>query len=75
MKLVKYKHHNRTVVVRDDLKGRHREYCLCYYPCKKFKPDSPDNCPIAALLFRTCIITGTTTPVFECECFEGDLTT
>jgi len=70
-----YKHHGREVCVRMDLKGKHREFCLCQTgpggidprPCHKFNPGAPEtNCPKANLLYAVCIETGMTTPVFEC---------
>lgn len=33
-KFVKYNHHGKEVWVREDLKGTHREHCLCFN-CKK----------------------------------------
>ena len=30
MSIVKYKHHGVNVSVREDLKGKHREHCLCW---------------------------------------------
>ena len=61
----RYEHHGANVAVQTTLRGRHREHCLCYQ-CGAFKPGKDDNCPIAALLYRFCILTGCTTPVWEC---------
>jgi hypothetical protein len=33
--IVSYEHHGHNVAVRSDLKGKHREHCLCYR-CSKF---------------------------------------
>ena len=61
-----YMHHDRPVWVRPDLKGRHREHCLCYQ-CDKFTPtDRAGNCRIASLLDAVCVAFGVTTPVWEC---------
>jgi len=30
-----YVHHGAAVSVRSDLKGEHREYCLCNTPCAR----------------------------------------
>lgn len=65
-----YEHHGQRVWVREDLLGLHRDHCLCN-SCGKFKPDTPDNCPIAALLYRVCVLAGLTTPVWECPEFEA----
>ena len=37
---VQYNHHGIDVVVREDLKGTHREHCLCHAPCGKFEPSA-----------------------------------
>ena len=69
--IVRYVHHGRTVAVGQDLKGRHKEHCLCFRPCKKFKPGMPEtNCPIANLIYAVDIQCGVTTPVWECPLFE-----
>jgi len=70
----RYEHHGQEVAVRADLKGRHREHCLCF-SCEKFSiTDSPEEkCPIANLLYAVCIQTGITAPVWECPAFTpGD---
>jgi len=56
MLVVKYKHHGVEVSVGKYLKGKHRDYCLCYL-CKKFKPEN-----------RNCLHK-VTTPVWECKKF------
>lgn len=64
-----YKHHGRSVWVRSDLRGTHREHCLCF-SCDMFTPeDRESNCPLANLLYALCVETGMTTPVFECPQF------
>ena len=61
-----YNHHGRQVAVRADLKGTHREVCLCYR-CSKFQPDDNDNnCPTANLIYALCVRTGVVTPIWEC---------
>jgi hypothetical protein len=71
IKHIAYKHHGNPVWVRVDLKGRHREFCLCH-SCKLFKPDTPQNCEIAASLFSHCIRHQITTPVWECPKFQDN---
>jgi len=78
----RYSHHGRDVAVRSELKGMHSHYCLCITgpgfavegdqrPCKKFNPGKPEtNCPKANLLYAVDIVTGMTTPVFECPDYE-----
>jgi len=69
-KIIQYKHHGRIVSVRDDLKGTHRQNCLCHQ-CKRFKPESRENnCRIANLLYSVDVMCGITTPVFECPKFK-----
>ena len=66
-----YEHHGKMVWVRKDLKGKHRDHCLCH-KCGRFKPDSQDKCKIADHLFTFCKLTGCVTPMWECEFFEPD---
>jgi hypothetical protein len=68
----KYTHHGTEVTVRKDLKGKHREYCLCY-TCEVFKDGtivSRGGCPTAKALYENCIKYGVVTPVFECPDFK-----
>ena len=58
------------VWVRSELKGKHREHCLCW-SCKKCKPGEPDHCKKAALLYAFCRAFGMVTPVWECP--DADL--
>ena len=57
-----YTHHDTTVTVRSDLKGKHREHCLCF-SCQHFKPNETDNCPIAKTVFDTCVLYNIVSPV------------
>lgn len=66
-KIVTYKHHDVNVLVREDLKGKHRDYCLCFQNCEYFKPWDPENnCRIAAMVYALDRLCGITTPVWEC---------
>ena len=70
-KYLKYNHHGKDVWVREDLKGKHRDVCLCF-SCRRFFPGEDRNCNIAKELFKNCIKFDLVTPVFECpEFFEG----
>ena len=71
-KYEQYRHHGKGMVwVNSELKGRHKDYCLCY-SCTKFIPqDRNANCVIADLLYATDCAMGIVTPVFECPNFEG----
>jgi len=68
--IIKYEHHGWKVSVRDDLKGKHREHCLCFQ-CKLFKPGTPENCEKAQATFEHCVKYGTTTPMWECPKVEA----
>jgi hypothetical protein len=65
----KYDHHGTEVSVRKDLKGKHREHCLCF-SCEKFKLGTPDKCPVANSLFTFCVLHDLVTPVYECPLFK-----
>jgi hypothetical protein len=67
---IQYTHHRKLVWVAKDLKGTHREVCLCY-DCTKFNPGIPENnCPIANLLYAVALAHNLVTPVFECPEFK-----
>lgn len=68
-KIIEYEHHGAVVKVREDLKGKHKDYCLCHR-CKLFNPGSPMNCPRAINLFALCVKQDMVTPVWECPNFE-----
>ncbi|KKK69845.1 hypothetical protein LCGC14_2929940, partial [marine sediment metagenome] len=68
-----YNHHGSEVKVRADLKGLHREHCLCF-ECHIFAPGSSDDCPIAAAIYSNCVKFNVVTPVWECPKFmQGPL--
>jgi len=68
-----YEHHGHTVSVQTDLRGRHRDHCLCCR-CDHFHPGQIDNCRIAAALYEICCgkidDMMVVTPVWECEAFR-----
>lgn len=66
----KYSHHGNDVFVRSDLKGKHRQYCLCF-KCKRLNISNRDNnCRIANTLYAIDVAFNITTPVWECGEFE-----
>lgn len=75
-KVTNYLHHGNKVFVREDLKGKHRQYCLCYH-CKHYSTDRKKNCLISNAIHANCVRYGLVTPVFECPEFEqiGDIYT
>jgi hypothetical protein len=65
-----YEHHGKTVFVNTELKGKHREHCLCH-SCGLFNPLSrTENCAIANKLYRICVDENLVTPVYECPQYE-----
>jgi len=53
-----------------EVRGKHREHCLCF-SCEKFNPGTPEgNCPIANLNYAVCLAHGLTLPVYECPLFK-----
>jgi len=70
MNYEKYNHHENEVWVRSDLKGKHRDYCLCH-SCKKLDMvDRKKNCKIASALYKNCVEFKLVTPVWECPEFD-----
>jgi len=64
-----YKHHGQWVWVREELKGKHREHCLCF-SCQLFNIDEPEkSCPIANSLYLFCVTNDMVLPVWECRIF------
>ena len=67
-----YKHHgDEPVWVRSDLKGEHRDHCLCY-DCKRFHPGTAANCTIAHAIYKNCVLHNVVTPVWECPRFAQE---
>lgn len=69
MNIARYEHHGGLVWVMSDLRGKHRDYCLCHR-CTAFKPGQPDNCPQAQELYEFCVKHNATTPMWECAIFQ-----
>lgn len=69
MKTERYTHHGSEVEVVSELRGRHREVCLCY-SCKHFLPGTTANCEIARAVYDNCVKFNLVTPMVECPRFE-----
>ena len=70
MQTEKYEHHGKEVSVISEVKGKHREHCLCW-SCNKFTPERrEDNCMIANNVFSLCQQFNLVTPVYECPYYE-----
>jgi len=68
---VQYEHFDADVWVREDLKGQHKEHCLCY-SCLRFCPDDRNrNCRRANLIYRVCVMLDMVLPVWECPEFRS----
>lgn len=68
--IVEYEHHDVLVFVDSELKGKHRDHCLCF-KCDNFDPkDRVANCPVANLLYAFCVLNDMVTPVYECPKFK-----
>jgi len=66
----KYNHHGDEVYVNVELKGKHRDYCLCH-DCEYLNTvERSENCPIANAIYENCVKYSVVTPVFECPDFE-----
>jgi hypothetical protein len=71
MNTERYKHHNVEVTVVSEVKGKHREHCLCW-SCEHFTPhDRGMNCHIANALYALCVEHSLVTPVYECRQYEA----
>lgn len=72
-----YYHWGNKVWVNTDLKGQHREHCLCWN-CALFTPEDRErNCTIANMVFALCCLQNLTLPVWECPdfvCRDGEAT-
>jgi hypothetical protein len=72
-KVIKYIHNpiGRPVYAYDTHAGVY-DHCLCL-SCNKFHPGSIDNCEIANLLYKICVMHELVTPVYECPEWEEKL--
>lgn len=68
--VLQYQHHGADVWVREDLKGKHWDYCLCRDCAKLNTGDRDKNCPIANALYDNCVKFNVVTPVWECPAFN-----
>lgn len=69
-KIVGYLHHGVYVYADENLKGKHREHCLCW-KCELFTPENHEaNCKLANLNFSNCRLNNMVLPVYECPKFK-----
>ena len=70
-KIIWYEHYGTRVAVDGDLKGKHREHCLCWQCAKFFPNEHTLNCRLANLNFANCQLNNMVLPVYECPLFIG----
>lgn len=64
-----YEHHGKMMWVNSELKGKHRDHCLCF-SCEKFHMVNPDKkCKIADRIFQSCVDCYVVTTIWECSAF------
>jgi hypothetical protein len=63
-----YTHHGVEVKVDSELKGKHRQHCLCHQ-CGRLDDKLFGKCFIATKLYQICVEYNVTTPVYECPHF------
>jgi len=69
-KIIEYRHHGILVKADEELAGKHRDHCLCFRNCARFKPEEREkNCHIANVLFAVDRAFGLVTPVYECSLY------
>ena len=68
--IIRYVHHDVEVCVDEDLRGKHREHCLCY-SCDFFNPGQVNNCRIAQRLYELVVEENLVTPVYECAAYQN----
>lgn len=68
--IIEYEHYGCPVKVKKHLKGKHKDYCLCYQ-CIRFRPDDiSKNCPIAQDIYELCKKYNLVLPVWECPLYS-----
>ena len=66
----KYERSGKTAWVRSDLKGRQKQFCMCW-DCRRFSPESEDKgCPVIRQVLKVAADSNIVLPVWECELFE-----
>jgi hypothetical protein len=65
-----YEKNNKKSWVRSDLKGKQKEFCMCW-DCKKFNPEAEDKgCSIIKTVLSLASEKNIVLPVWECGQFE-----
>jgi len=65
-----YERNGAVVWVRNDLKGRQKEFCMCW-DCRRFAPEREDRgCPIINEVLTLAAVKKIVLPVWECQAFQ-----
>jgi len=65
-----YERNNKKAWVRSDLKGKQKEFCMCW-DCMKFKPETDDKgCNIIKNVLSMATERNIILPVWECGVFK-----
>ena len=68
-----YEKNGKTVWVRQDLKGRQKEFCMCW-DCTRFKPDTQDKgCAAIKAVLDLAAARSIVLPVWECPEFSQNM--
>ena len=66
-----YEKNAKKVWVRQDLKNRQKEFCMCW-DCQKFKPETADKgCSIIKDVLDLAVRKSIVLPVWECPFFQS----
>jgi hypothetical protein len=68
--MIQYEHYGRLVWVDENLKGKHRDHCLCWKCGNFFPEDREKNCKIAQLNYQVCVAFDVVLPVYECPIWK-----
>ncbi len=70
MMYVSYERNGAVGWVREDLKGKQKEFCMCW-DCSKFAPDQDDKgCQIIHAVLTLAAEKNIVLPVWECREFD-----
>lgn len=65
-----YERNGKKAWVRADLKGRQKEFCLCW-DCRRFNPGlESKGCPIIKMVLDLAAASNIVLPVWECGAFD-----
>lgn len=68
-KPIKEVHFGREVFVNPTVESIRENECLCTN-CGNFKPNQPDNCPLAQAFYQICVKGGNAFAMARCEIWK-----